>query len=62
MVLTGEEDEVCREEILLLYSANITDDHLLPLHFHKSALPQNMRLILMVELLVRFVALVVLIA
>lgn len=62
MVFTDEEDEVCGEEILLLDSANITDNDLLPLHFHKSALSQNMSLILMIELLVGFVALEVLIA
>jgi len=47
-MFTYKENEVSRKEILLFYSANITDYHLLPLDFHKFAIANYLCFVLMV--------------
>ena len=47
-MLTYEDNEIDREEIFLFYSANITDDDLLPLDFREFAIANYLRFVLMV--------------
>jgi hypothetical protein len=59
---TGQQDEINRKKLLILNPHDISNDHLAPFNLHETPIPEDPSLELMVELLVRFVSLVVLVA
>ena len=57
-----DKDKICREALFLLNEANIANKHLAPFYFGQHSAAQDIGLLLVVQGLVGFVALVVLVA